>query len=981
MMFEPQSQPRVYHLPIGVDFAQSIVTGLEERLSGAGPMDWARTTVIVNTARMQKRVLALFDEGPARLLPRVRLLTDIALTAEAKRIPPPVSKIKRRLELAKLIERLLEVSPDLAPRSSVFDLADSLAKLMDEAHSEDVDPARIADLDVSEYSAHWERSKSFLGIVQAYLAQEAQPDADFRQSQIIDALIHDWSEHSPTEPIILAGSTGSRGTTSKLMKAVARLPQGAVVLPGFDPDLSSDNWAALETESGPVEDHPQYRLKAYCDSLDIEPTQLRPWSHDTPRDPDRHALISLSLRPAPITDQWMIEGPKLGNLVEATKGISLIEAPSPRMESVAVALRIRQAIEDGQSVALIAPDRAIARKVTAALDQWRIMPDDSAGTLLSLTMTGRFLGQVAELIGAKLTSETLLALLKNPLVMQAADRGNHLRWTRDLELRIRKKGLPFPTGQDLLDWAARSKDHGVDEWAAHIARALDALAAIGQAPLEEVVAAHIRWAVFLIGGDPQAGERVLWGGNAGQKARQTVALLEADAPYGGDFLAMDYRALWRQVMGGEEVRGKEQTRSDVMIWGTLEARIGGTDLVILAGLNEGVWPSAPAPDPWLNRKMRAELGLLSPDRKIGLSAHDYQIAMGAPEVVVSRSVKSSEAETVPSRWLNRLTNLIGGLAQNEGEAALENMRTRGRVWVDRAITMETPETIVAPANRPAPRPPFAARPRKLSVTRFKTLVRNPYEIYAREILRLRPLDPLRQTPDAPLRGVLMHSVMERFIREDANGGETSREFLMRLAHEEIADNAPWPATQRIWIARFERIVDLFLEQEAERRLRAHPDPARVELEGELYLSDVDFTLTAKADRIDLTPEGRAVLYDYKTGAPPTVNQQEFFDRQLFLQIMMLEKGAFKGIGKLKVEAAEFLGLGSEAPIVPAPLDAEWAETVEPDFKDLIRAYDDEGLGYVARRSMEKDSHESAYDLLSRYGEWDTSERAVPEDLT
>ncbi|MCF6444637.1 double-strand break repair protein AddB [Nereida sp. MMG025] len=981
MMFAPQKDPRVFQMPIGIDFAQSIVAGLEARLANAAPADWARVTVIVNTARMQKRVMALFDSGPARLLPRVRLLTDVAITPNAKRVPPPTSKIKRRLELAQLIEKLLDVSPDLAPRSSVFDLADSLAKLMDEAHSEGVDPASIQSIDVSEHSAHWARSKAFLAIVEAYLAAETQPDADARQNMIADALIADWQEAPPEDPIILAGSTGSRGTTSKLMEAIATLPQGAVILPGFDDRMPDHVWDGLETDTRAVEDHPQYRLKAYCDRLGLAPRTLKAWSDTTPYAPLRHKLVSLSLRPAPTTDQWMVEGPNLGDLRAATNDISLIEAPSMRGEATAIAALIRSTIQDGKSIALIAPDRSIARQVTAALDRWRILPDDSAGVALPLTASGRFLMQVADLIGEKLTSEALLALLKNPLTMQAGDRGNHLRWTRDLELDVRRRGMPFPVGQDLIDWAAKSKDNGIDTWAAYLADTLDALMAIQSLTLPDMVKTHQDIALRLVGGSQEDAAATLWRGNDGRKARQVMALIEADAGYGGDFTGFDYRGFLRQVFINEEVREEALPRSDVMIWGTLEARIGGTDVVVLSGLNEGSWPASPAPDPWLNRKMRADVGLLSPDRKIGLSAHDYQIAMGAKQVVMTRSLRSSDAETVPSRWINRLTNLIGGLEDNHGLQALDEMRARGQVWLDYAADFEAPREVTRLAHRPSPRPPVASRPRKLSVTRFKTLVRSPYDIYASEILKLKPLDPLRQSPDAPMRGTIMHTVMERFIKETPDAAEDQRAFLMRLAEEEIVSDAPWPAIQRLWFAKFERVVDDFLTAEAERRKLASPHPARIELKGEMYLPKVDFTITAKADRIDLSDDGQAVLYDYKTGKPPTVAQQEVFDRQLLLQVLMLENGAFKDLAKLKVQGAFFLGLGTGSPVVAAPLESEWGQSIEEDVTDLIAAYDLPAQGYTARRMMEKDGYDSPYDGLSRFGEWAETDTAVPEDLT
>jgi inactivated superfamily I helicase len=199
-------------------------------------------------------------------------------------------------------------------------------------------------------------------------------------------------------------------------------------------------------------------------------------------------------------------------------------------------------------------------------------------------------------------------------------------------------------------------------------------------------------AELLSTGDSSQGDGALWLRDAGEKALQTVTLLQQDAIYGNDLSPRDYKALFHRILANEEVRDREQPRPDVFIWGTLEARVGGADIVILAGLNEGSWPEAAAHDPWLNRKMRNEVGLLSPDRKLGLSAHDFQIAAAGPIIWLSRSARSSDAETVPSRWLNRITNLVQGLPKQNGEAAHKEMLARGDKWLQLAIELEKTTT-------------------------------------------------------------------------------------------------------------------------------------------------------------------------------------------------------------------------------------------------------------------------------------------------
>ena len=285
--------------------------------------------------------------------------------------------------------------------------------------------------------------------------------------------------------------------------------------------------------------------------------------------------------------------------------------------------------------------------------------------------------------------------------------------------------------------------------------------------------------------------------------------LTEQAVFGGSMSAADFSDLLGAVLSGGEVRDRDAPHPGVMIWGTLEARVQGADLVIMGGLNDGTWPEAPPPDPWLNRQMRLQAGLLLPERRIGLSAHDYQQAIAAPEVWITRAIRSDEAETVPSRWLNRLGNLLNGLPQEDGAQAWSDMRARGQYWTKQVQALEE-TTRSTPAPRPSPRPPVTARPHALSVTEIKRLIRDPYAIYAKHTLRLRQINPLVQSPDAPVRGIILHEIMERFVKSvSANAAHLTKEHLLGIAREVLKADAPWPAARAMWLARIERVADWF----------------------------------------------------------------------------------------------------------------------------------------------------------------------------
>ena len=973
---------KVYALPPGADFPRDLVAGLLARHGAGAPEDLARVTLWLNTRRMQRRVREMLEASGARLLPRLRLVTDLE-TLPLPGLAPPVPALRRRLELGRLVDGLLAAAPDFGPGTGSAALAKSLADLMDEMQMEGIDPAALEAPGLAEnHAAHWERSLAFIRLVARYFGPEAAPDPGARQRRAAEALAALWALDPPPGPVIVAGSTGSRGATALLMAAVAGLPRGALVLPGFDAGMPDAVWRGLTGGPVPAEDHPQYRFAALLDRLGLAPGDVRNWTDAPPPAPGRNRLISLALRPAPVTDQWLTEGRDLPDLVAATADMALIEAPDPRAEANALALILREAAETGTRAALVTPDRMLTRRVAAALDRWGIRPDDSAGQPLDLTPPGRFLRQVAALMGRPLTVEALLALLKHPLTATGSDlRGDHLRLTRDLELHLRRHGPAFPDAAALHDWAAGRPPPAAD-WAGWLADVLPPLAEDAVCPLEDHLARFRAAAGALAagpGGDEAASE--LWRADAGDEARRLIDELTAEAGHGGTMPPEGLADLLGNLLAAGSARSAEAPHPRIAIWGTIEARVQGADLVILAGLNDGIWPQLPPPDPWLSRQMRLKTGLLLPERRIGLSAHDFQQAVAAPRVVLSRARRDAEAQTVPSRWLNRLMNLMAGLPDRNGPGALDAMRERGDHWLALARDLDRPEADVPAARRPAPRPPLAARPRQLPVTGITTLVRDPYAIYARHILRLSPLDPIRPTADARERGTTLHMIVEAFLREapEAETVEAARDRLVATTERVLAAEVAWPAARRFWRMRIARIAGRLAADEAHRR--AAGSPVVIEERGGVDLPGLGFRLTAKPDRIDLLSDGRAMIYDYKSGKPPGPKEQKLFDKQLFLEAAMAGQGGFAALGgPVEVAGAAYIQLGGAGAEVPVNLADNAVDEVWQGLHRLIAHYMEAGQGYVARRAPRQVGDLGDYDHLARYGEWDMTDPPEPEDV-
>ncbi|MDR6263366.1 double-strand break repair protein AddB [Roseobacter sp. N2S] len=980
-MFDPTDKPRVFAIPVGCDFSRNFVTGLQTRLAGFGPEKLGQTEIFVNTQRMARRLKELLIADGALLLPKIRVITNIASHPDLPiTLPDPVSKLRRQLTLAQLVGGLLAADGSIAPQSAKFDLAQSLAAVMDEMQGEGVPLSALADISVDDQSGHWQRSLDFLNILAQHWDIETPTDPQDRQRAAALAFAAKWAETPPTHPILAIGSTASRGETALFMRAVAALPQGAVVLPGLDRALTDENWDALTRENVSV-DNPQSALAGFCKQAGVALADIADWSDHPPANPARNALISLAMRPAPFTDQWLDEGPKLApDLTDAITGWSLIEAETPKEEAMALALRLREAAEQGKRAVLITPDRTLTRRVTAVLHRWNILPDDSAGRPLHLTPPGIFLRLVANCMGQRLTPLDLIALLKHPLTDSGISAGDSRRFAREYEKKKLRGGAPFVDFDALRDWVDKdTKNPERRLWADWIERCFAPLETMAGGDLADMLALHLHTAESLAAGPSATAEHELWKLETGEKSAQVFKKLQADADAAGPLSVSDYRALFSNVLGGETAREARASHPTIAIWGTLEARVETADVVILGGLNDPIWPGVESPDPWLNRAMRKQIGLPPPERLIGLSAHDFQQGCGARELVLSHSVRDGDAPTVASRWIVRILNLMNGLGDS-GKEAVKTLIANGYHWVQLARQMDRPAETLPAAPRPAPVPPADKRLKQLSVTQVERLIRDPYAVYAQKILHLKQLDPLGREPDALIRGIALHKVVEEFVTAYPDTlPEKARSALLRIAEEVLRNEVPWPAMQRIWLARLARIAGWFVEEETKRRKKG--GSPKQEIKGLRAIENLDFELVAKADRIDTDAAGNFLIYDYKSGSPPTRPQTEFFNKQLQLEAAIAAVGGFEKIGRGTAVTLEYIGLSGSAQdtvgktldleITPADIDQVWQEFVE-----LVQSYQSDTKGFPARTRMQQMSYAYEFDHLSRKGEWEESDAPV-----
>ncbi|MEM6676426.1 MAG: double-strand break repair protein AddB [Pseudomonadota bacterium] len=1013
----PGPAPRVFAVPPGEDYAALLAAGLGQRLADLPPEHALDIEILVNSRRAERVIADALAErrgGAPVLMPRLTLLGDLterALLAGAPQAPllPP---LRRRLVLTTLVEAWIQRPGVTLPAAAAPDLAQGLAALVDLLDEAGLPLSALNDAApaLPELARHWEQSLDFLGIVRERwpeIREALMPgslDGAAQQRAAALALIAAWQAAPPAHPIIVAGSTGSRPVTALLMAAIARLPQGALVLPGFDPGTPEDIWATAGA------DHPIGPFRGLLESLSIAPADVALW-HPAPASA-RRSFLTAALRPAPVTDAWAAARDGLSALAgPAAEELTLLEAEDERGEAEALALAIRKALEQPKTrVAVVTRDATLARRLTAALARYKILPDDSLGMPLALSPAGRLAAQALDAVlpvvraGAAANPVALAALLAHPFLRAGLPRADHRRMARRYERQVLRRRGGVGTGaggQAMPQWPGR--DHrgrpieigeAEQAWRSGIEDALAPLleALQSRAPLAGLVAAH-RETIARLSREPLEPEDAAPAASAGSRSSgaEEAAFPFAAAPDGAaltllfDALAeaaedqgsappamapAAYAALLDQLMRAETIRpdaGRPHPR--VAIWGTMEARTAAAELTILAGLEEGVWPPVPDPGPWLSRPMRAALALPQPEREIGLSAHDFLQAACRPAVILARAKRRGGAPTVPCRWLVRLETLLRGT----DPAALDAMRARGRQYLDLVPALDRPhagdETTRAP--RPCPSPPVTARPRVLSATALNRLTRDPYAYYAEAILGLERLDPIGAPLDPRDIGTALHRVMEDWVREGAaiEDPDAALTRLLALAHAVFARDLPDPAERRFRLGRLRRAGAKIVAGEARRQARGRP----LLLEGRgrmnVPLSDgAPAVLTARADRIDATSSG-GLVYDYKSGKPPSQPQIGRFEHQLHLQSLILEAGGFEGQLPRPAEGGAYIGVSDGDMVEPKDLAAK-LPGYRAELIQHLEAYLVAGTGYLSRRAMARMEDAGDYDHLARRQEWE-----------
>jgi len=985
--FFEQPGSRWFNIPSHRPFAEDLAQGLYDALAPLGPEALADAVVLTPTRRGARALADAFIKasgGGAVLPPQMRPLGDLEAGEApfepgdlALDLPAAIDPLRRRFELTRLVFELADAVPGgLSSASAALELADALGGFLDGLQIEGVEiGGRLAGLvDVTELAAHWEVSRNFLDnaltLWPARLQSWGLVDVSQRRVKLLERLAERWLQTPPQGVLVAAGSTGTAPATRALLIAVAAAPRGAVVLPGLDQDLDDKAWAKVDVQ------HPQGALRRLLEAAKLTKGEVGIWSAsrgEAPQQRWRRRIINEALRPAEETADWLrviqtMKAERADAIEVGLSGLSLVSARTEEEAATSAALLLREALETpALTAALVTPDQALARRVVAKLARWGVIPDSSAGESLAGSGCGILAALVARAVVEPLNPVVLLGLLKHPYA-RLGDSGALERWA-----------LRGPRAHSWPELTARLADAPESQPQVERLQAVVDLASGSEDPESPGLAARrMAMAMEALCGDAEGRTGDLWTGHGGEAMARLVSGLIGEGDALPAVSPRQFADLLQRLMEGETLRAGGASHPRLRILGAIEARLVRADRLILAGLEEGVWPGGAGIDPFLSRPMRETLGLPSPERRIGLSAHDFAQAACAPEVILLHTERREGAPAVKSRWLWRLETLARGA----------DLTIPGRpdvlAW---ARTLDAPDAY-RPYPRPSPKPPVEHRPGQLFVTRIEALTRDPYAVWARDILRFYALARPDEQVEARARGTAIHAAFEHFTlahpKDLPDGAAWIFEGLYMdelvqagMPRDALAREAALAGEAARWV----------VELEASRR--ADGRDIYVEKTGKLTreIAGRPFTVAAKADRIEVSPDGLGHVLDFKTGSAPSKNMvHSGFSPQLTLTAAILARGGFADIGCAEPGELTYLQVTGRRPPGREEVRAtpggdndkvlnsrDAADRALEGMIQLVERYADPARGYTSRVAPQfVKLYASDYDHLARVFEWSTS---------
>ncbi len=968
---------KIYTIPAGISFGDALA---EHMLGwyGDDPVALSRCLIFLPSRRS---TLALRDAffrqtgGKPLLLPRIQALGDAdidalipellygrdAMLADIPEVMPPLTRLGH---LRRKITEYYRNKEQELPEEQAIGLAGSLAELLDSCDREQVPYARIRALAPQEYAHHWELSLELLDIVFDWwpkqLAREGKVDSLQRRNMMLGMLKQAWDDAPPATPVIVAGTTGSIPATADLICTISRLPEGKLILPGFDSGMDGTLQDALSPS------HPQWgmvRLIAHCGLKGAAVEELLPMGGN----PHAHfrALWSHAMLPTDSMVHWHEE--RRESWDDVLDALHLLECDSEEEEALAITLLLRETMEQKDKKALLVThDRTLARRVGEHLKAYGIIANDSAGKPLIQTAAARMFLHLADVLLLDKGSAALLALLKHPLALFGISPGQVRVIARELEIGVLRNHMPESL-ERVLYKASMSATLSPDAkvFAARILTLRQEAKQESQATFGTFLARHLGWLKDAVSSAPEhTGD--FWQRHDAMALLKTITRLQDSAEALGAMSRTTYRGILVQVLGEEHYRPPFANDARIDILSPMEARMQCADRMILAGMNEDSWPGAPHFNAWLSVAMQQRVGLPGIEQQVGLAAHDVvQLGTGA-EVFLTRTTQCKGVTLQATRWWQRIETFLA--VQGVDVDTWKARTSHWKYWAVQKIA-QAQEVRFAP---PEFAPPLHTRPVQYSPTGIEKLMRDPYAFYAEKILNIKPLDALDTELERSVYGTAFHAALRSFVQAYPDIlPEDAEAQLLAFGTQHFAAFNDEPHVQIFWWPKFVAVVAAFIAEEKTRRdERGISVTAEVQLKHE-YALPTPVVIKAHADRIEATAEGGATIIDYKTGTVPSKADVELgISPQLSVEAFVLED-----MTGVQVSGLEYWKLGG-ADLLNITAMGGTKKTVETIVSEarhgcleLLRYFLSEHAPFIALPHQQQGLTFNDYAHLERIKEW------------
>lgn len=933
--------PQIFTVPAGYSIA---TLAAQHFMASVARADWSRTVMLVPNRRscqVMRQALLAELKVEAALLPCILPLAEvgnelITLIGSAAlelldSIPPAMDVAQHRYLLASYVEAFERGRMGGSTLEHTLALTDSLLELQERAarHGITLTQQNIRPLLHADFAEHWKQSLEFLAILTdhwpAIEEESGFTTTAAREVRLMEALATHWQQSPADYPVFAIGSSASQPATATLLTTIAELPQGAVILPGIDPSIALEDWHAVTAG------HPLFHLKQFLDRWPLMPAQITALAPATPN------LWLEALAPAEIIPHWRTRP------MPRHEALHLIPCAHAEEEARVISLLLRERLEEqGAQIALITPDEGLMTRVAKQMQRYGIRIDRMSSGTLANTETGSLWANLTSCLSAPESPMLLRQLLHHPLLAFAPEllAGLEAGWhginrTRCGQLPRHAAALASHLQyaslknfvQQLAD--AAGKEQPASAWVQHVTTLLSLI------------------------NTSQNGE--------GAEAVEAELGRISYADRFGPLSAHSFRALITERLATPRRDIGLRTHPRIHLLTPVEARLQHFDRVILANMQDSIWPGLSPANPWLNLAAEKALGLPTPEEKISLMAHDVLMLGSGRDVFLTYPKRAGGSPVSRSRFIERIVTLLAAHGINEKAITSEH-------YVRWAAMRHVAD--YAPEPAAMPKPAREQRPRRLKVTSIEKLFTDPYAIYAEYVLGLAALKDIDATPEPSDFGNLAHKAAERLAKHwDEKGQSATQAELEAIAQTSLRELSERPNIDIFWRRRLVDGLRFIDTEEAKRRAQLTSVTCEDTIEGAIALADGEsLTLHGRIDRVEYAASGTRII-DHKTGdiaSEKDIRSGKAPQLLAYALLMRLHEEA--------VETVEYWALpkrGEIGEVRSVQPDAEEMAALKANLCAAFEQMLDANIPLLAKPFIGTPDQKlgTDYDGISRYDEW------------